>query len=707
LYIWPKQYQNPLVKKASPFIYIIVVFLVAFLPIASLVFALKNDFFLGYFPPKFLLSETISSGQFPLWNPYISFGLPFYADMNGAYWNPLTWIIALTTGYSAYTLTFELLLYVLLGGIGMYKLATHFSKNKYLCAIAGVAFMCNGFVIGHLQHLNWISCSAFLPWCIWGILHINKFATIKNVLTSVVSFYLLISSSHPGMIIGSIYFFFALIIFLLYNRYKDRDVKGLKNSLKGYVIFLLLLALLSSGLAASYIDILPHFARNEKVDLSLSLSENTTAQSWISLLLPFATVKNKEFFENDIALRNNYIGLTLLCFLLLSFFINRIRIQWFFLMTGFFFLVLSLGGQIKLFAHTFLPLIGYVRVNGEFRIFSITCFILASTCSFDYFLAHKEKIQKKLMLVTSFLILVCVWCMVFAFVRMLQGQSLFSNNISISTTNWRDLLKNFITGLQFSDTVLLQSLIQIPLIYLILKAIQNLNFKRLTLLTAIDLILATSFNMAFTGVGKVPVSQIAAIHQQSPKGIPTPKLQVLKLHDTIPNNDSALVGDWSFYNKQIGKSKPVLYPVKITNNYLFYQSLKKDSSITVANDPFMFLASSISTAKITNIQSLQQEDLKSFSTNKIHIQFTAKDSGYLILLQNYYPHWRYTSNTSNNLVKKAGISFIAVPVRKGENSISIYFNPKLIKILFVFSTGLFLIFIIFIFLPVSKRILFP
>jgi hypothetical protein len=694
------------VKKAFPFILITAVFLLAFLPIASFIFALKNDFFLGYFPPKFLLSETLHSGQFPLWNPYISFGLPFYADMNGAYWNPITWIIALTAGYSAYTLTLELLLYVLLGGIGMYKLAQQFSNNTYICLTAGLAFLCNGFVIGHLQHLNWISCSAFLPWCVWGIFNIDRSPTIRNYIYTALPFFFLITASHPGMIIGAIYFFLALVFFLLYQRYNSPEKGAFRTGLKRYGLFLLLLCTLSLGLIASYIDILPYFARNSKVDLSLSLSENTTIQSWISLLLPFATVKDSAFFENDIALRNNYFSLTLFVFFLTSFFFAKTKQQWFFLLTGIFFFILSLGGFVKLFAHNYLPLIGYVRVNGEFRVFAIICFIIVSTQSFQNFSQHPTTIKPIINLLIKMLVFICVLLLAYASFNILQGQTGLTA-ITSDANNWRNNLKTSIDNLNFNDTIFLQSLIQIPLLFLLSKTLYNQNYKRVLILTAVDIILATLLNMPFTGVGKVGVAKIDSIHQQSPEGIPMPTLQALRLHDTIPNADSALVGDWSFYNKQIGKSKPVLYPVKLKSNYLYYKFLNKDSSITVANNPFIFLASSISAAKITNIRSLQQEDLKFFSTNKIELNFTARDSGYLIFLQNYYPHWRYTSNTSSNHVKKAGISFIAVPFSKGENNISIYFSPTLIKILFVFSSGLLLLCIIVIFLPVSKRNLFP
>jgi len=693
------------VKKTFPYLVITVVFLLAFAPIASFVFALKNDFFLGYFPPKFLLSETLRSGQFPLWNPYISFGLPFYADMNGAYWNPITWIIALTTGYSAYTLTLELLLYVILGGIGMYKLAQLFSNNTYICLTAGLAFLCNGFVIGHLQHLNWISCSAFLPWCIWGILSIDKAATIRNYIYTVFAFFFLITASHPGMIIGAIYFFTALVLFLLFQRYYSLEKGAFLSGLKRYSIFFFVLCVLSLGLIASYIDILPYFARNSKVDLTLSLSENTNIQSWLSLLLPFGTVKGSAFFGNDIALRNNYFSLTLTIFFLVSLFTAKTKQQWFFLITGLFFFVLSLGGPVKLFAHNYLPLIGYVRVNGEFRIFSIICFIITSTQSFHFFSQEQKNLRPKLNILIKVLALIYSILLAYALFNILQGQTGLTQ-ITSNTNNWRNGVKATIDKLQFSDTIFLQSLIQIPLLILLSKALLKQNYKRILFLTAVDVVLATMLNMPFTGVGKVPVAKIDAIHQQSPIGIPMPKLQALKLHDTIPNADSTLVGDWSFYNKQIGKSKPVLYPVKIMSNYLFYEQLGKDSSISVGNLPFVFISSSITDPRFEMTQKLEQTNILSFTTNEMQLKFNADSNGYLVYLQNYYPHWKYKNSTTDHNIIKAGPGFMATPVIKGENIIRIAFEPELIKTLFIFTVALLIASLVLLFFPFSDRIFY-
>src|SRR6186997_2420368 len=135
-------YANSNRHQLKTILFFTLVLIVAFLPVTSFLFFMKNDAFYGYFPPKFFLSESIHAGYLPLWNPYINFGIPQYGDMSSGYWSPITWLIASTVGYNAYTLTIELLFYILIGGIGLYKLAGFWQLDNRVRAIAAIAFMC-------------------------------------------------------------------------------------------------------------------------------------------------------------------------------------------------------------------------------------------------------------------------------------------------------------------------------------------------------------------------------------------------------------------------------------------------------------------------------------------------------------------------------------------------------------------------------------
>ena len=227
------------------------------------------------------MSESLHAGHLPLWNPYINYGIPQYGDMSSGYWNPLTWLIAGTVGYNAYTFTIELLIYIFIGGIGMYTLCRYFNLQNKVRFIAAIAYMCCGYNVGHLQHFNWLSGAAFLPWCIWGYLLIQQNLSIKNILLSAVLFYLFISSAHPGITIGAFYFFIALALFLFFKKENQNNFSGRIKKFAFANSFLLTMILaLSAGMIVGYLDIIPHFTRGSKVALDQSLKDPTTLKSW-------------------------------------------------------------------------------------------------------------------------------------------------------------------------------------------------------------------------------------------------------------------------------------------------------------------------------------------------------------------------------------------------------------------------------------------
>ena len=131
-------YANSNRLSLNTILFFVIVLIVAFLPVSSFLFFLKNDAFNGYFPPKFFMSESIHAGYLPLWNPYINFGIPQYGDMSSGYWSPITWLIASTVGYNAYSFTVELLFYILLGGLGMYTLTGFFKLEKGFVSLPGL-----------------------------------------------------------------------------------------------------------------------------------------------------------------------------------------------------------------------------------------------------------------------------------------------------------------------------------------------------------------------------------------------------------------------------------------------------------------------------------------------------------------------------------------------------------------------------------------
>ncbi len=651
--------------------------------------------FIGYFPPRYLMSEVIHSGIFPIWNPYIAFGLPFYGDMNGSYWSPITWLISLTIGYNAYTLTLETLFYVFFGGAGMLSLSKHFTANKYLRLIAAVAYMCNGYNIGHLQHLNWLSGAAFLPWCISYFITMYKIPTLKNIFRTVVLLYLLISSSHPGIIIGSFYFFVFLFLFFFFFPAIENQPAYKKAFFKTNVITVVLLLIVSCGLFFGYTDILPHFSRNEKIDLVASNIAPTTWASLLSFLLPFATTKNDVFYQTDIAMRNCYFGIIPFIFFLSSLISKKNKLQFFFSGVGVFFMLLSIKTPLQSFINSFLPLTGYVRLTGEFRIFSILSFLLAAIIQADKFLEKKPNLLSKLKYIILSLLLLLSGLSLFAFSQIFYVKDSFFFHLSAITnqSSLSSFLKNTVDSLSFYDVIFIQSVLMFFFLLTVIFTYRKAKYKTLFFIILCEITIASLLNIPFTGVGKTAVRDLYSIHKRAGEGFPAPILQPIIKNDTLNRKDSSLIGEWSYFNRQIGSTKRVLYPVLLKNTVLYFNQIERDSTFNMKYNPYLFFCAHPENKKITgdSTQFLTSENIISYSVNQIHVRFNSPKKTNLVILQNNYPHWFYKTVNNLSSVNKAGLTFISIPVSKGVNDIECFFYPASFYLYFSITSISFLV----------------
>ncbi len=668
----------------KPYSLLLLVLIIGYFPVVSFITSVKNDILTGYLPVRFFMSESISSGYTPWWNPYVNFGLPQYADMSSGFWSPITWLIASTAGYNVYTITIELLLYILLGAWGIYKCGEIFGWSKEVKLIAAISYMCCGYMIGHLQHLNWISGAGFLPWCFWAYhIILTKFSW-KTLLQAVLLFNLLITSSHPGIIIGCIYFFagYTVYQYLIRMKINTSEFSTWVYS-KTILLFLSILLLVSVALIISYTEILPFITRGDKIAIGNHALNATTTQSWISLFFPLATVKNDTFFSNDIALRNCYIGITLLAFLILSFNLKR-KETLFFLLTGLFFFILSDNNFIQSFCYEYFPLLGYVRLNGEFRIFALFCFIITAASNLHYYLNVKADL-KKLKKVFLFLSAVSAGVIIWSCIKLsLTKESILFSPVRSGNLLSISFLKSVTDQLSFYDVLILQGTIQFLFLTQLKRAIQLKIPGYLLLLVIADLCTATLLQMPFTGVGTKSTREIQSLLDASPKGIPVPLLQPLSNNDTGKAGIKNILGSWSFYNKQPGTVTHAAYPIQFKIETDFF---KPQIQGYIKTKPFVFFAeelinkeSLIRQAFTKKDTSKQKIEILTFSPNQITVKLKTTNPGYLVLLYKYYPHW--TANINGIAVKADNYlyGFMKININNpGEQRVEFNFSPTTVK----------------------------
>ncbi|MEO6404032.1 MAG: hypothetical protein ABIY51_09260 [Ferruginibacter sp.] len=643
--------------------------LVAFLPVSSFLFFLKNDAFAGYFPPKFFMSESLHNGTLPLWNPYINFGIPQYGDMSSGFWSPITWLISSTVGYTPYSFTIEVLLYLFIAGTGMYILCRQSSFNKIVCLIAGASFMCSGYMIGHMQHFNWISGAAFLPWCLWSYKKIIQDFSAKNVIEASLVFYLLISSAHPGITIGAFYFFAAYAIFDLFSGKQKTVSQKIPGFLKTNLAFIVGLLVLCTGLIMGYADILPHFSRAEKPVMEAVVNP-TNFKTWISFLFPMSITKNENWFATDVSMRNLYMGISLLLFFVFALLSKKTREQLFFLFVGLFFLLIAAGGRLTQLLYQ-LPLLGYVRLPGEYSVFALFAFILVGAFSLNNFIQNESHRARLALLTRSFFVLIAA-ASSWAFIKILTSHDslVYKSSLVNSTGPIAGKMKLIIDNISFYDALFLQGIIQLIMLAFIAQATSKKNFKKLLYIVVADLIIATLLNLPFTAVGQSSVKNVQQVLLTSPRGIILPLLQPITSNDTGTISKTSLVGNWSFYNKQPGVTKEVAYPIKLNTTKNIFSASNKEN---------------FSKALIFSVSEKSIVTIKKFTGKQIIVATNSETADTIVLQQNFYPHWKiFIDNHPAPLIAYKGI-YLASLVPAGNHTIDFIFQPNKIKAAMLFS----------------------
>lgn len=670
------------------------VMILAYLPVSSFLFFLKNDAFNGYFPSRFFISETIHAKSFPWWNPYINFGLPQYGDMNAGFWSPFTWLVAYAFQYNAYTFTIELLFYLLISGIGFFYLCRFYKQTKTASLISGIAYMCCGYMVGHLQHFNWISAAAFLPWCLWAYNKLHKKFSMKNSIICSLLFYLLISSAHPGLIIGSMYFFAAYIIFLFLQK---RSIEGNDFSVKSFVRKNLwmfgLLFMISIGMLAGYSDILPNITRGERLAGAASITDPVTLQSSISFLLPMSTAKAGGFFNTDISMRNLYFGLIPLIFLIMTITGKKSSEQKFFLYAGLFFFILSIGGVFKYVSYYVLPGMAFVRLSGEFAIFSMLCIIMAMSFTMNEHIVSNKNFHigfYKPFYVLQLILLLAVITGIIGIAITQKGMIFEMQNI-LSQPSTTLKLKSLLDSLSFFDILWIQACIQFIFLNQIKRALQRKYFHHLIKICAVDLIIATLLNVPFTGVGQASVQEVQMQLNRIPEGLPTPFIQPI---NSIYTEDSkeyfSLLGDPSFYNKQIGTVNYAFYPIELKSSKIVF----KNKQSLFADKPFLFTTGNASSDSIK---------INYFKGNFIDLEVNSNGNEKIVYQQNHYSKWRTIVNGERKKPEKYAGAFMAANLVQGKNYVKFTFFPGFVNTAMEISALFFCASLLYLVIVMFKR----
>jgi hypothetical protein len=653
--------------------YLLIAFttLVTYWPLTLGVFSLKNDAFIYFLPWRYHISESIQHGFFPFWSPYLYTGLPLYCDMQSGSWNPVVLGISLFTRYNMFILQWELLLYIFIAGIGMFRLVSEFNYSAKTALVAAIAYLCCGFITDSGSFIPWITCAAYLPFLFLYFYRVLTRPGLANTLKLSLVLFLLITAGYPSYLIYAIYLLAAGFIYWFIGSIKRRSgtIKSIKYLLFAGGIFILLAA----PVLLSFIDFLPYYTRGQGATLQQSLTDPFNLFCSISYLFPSAVAKSHEWIHTDVAMRNGYVGIYTIAFFTVALLLPYNPVKKFLLGITLFSFVFSLGELTPLrgWCYRFLPLMNSFRHPAIIRLFTSIGIILLSAQAVDYFFKQDNvRIPKMVRRVLVILALVVLAFMAYYYFREASLKDHFITNKGV---------KAFIDNCNLPVLIILLGIIQVAFIvaFLLVNKRKNIAFPVMIGNTIFFAVIALPFSF----VSQTPTKDIDRYLSSFPAGYPPPDLST----PVLPVNDKTFGTGYTdydkFYNKKISIQKDIITP---TVNRAYYSFLEDRSLVSSAqNKPFAFI-----TGAGMEEDSTSQLTIKSFTPSHFSFIVKASRAGYINVFQQYNKHWIWKLNNVPVNSETAYKAFMKVKIpNQGIFEADLNYSPGIAVILLMYISA--------------------
>jgi hypothetical protein len=288
--------------------------LIAYWPLSTFSWSITaGDALNCWLPWRHFIGQSLAEGQFPLWNPYQQGGYPIYADLQGPAWSIEALAVGGTVGHSVFTLQALYLVYMIIGGWGMRRLALRLTDTPPAALMAGIAFALCGFFTAHGQHFYSIISGAWLPWLLWAHLLLLDSPGWKSAARlALVGAQLLTSGNHFFAVMVA-YPMLALTAARAWAIWRARNPAALLRLAKWCSIALLLLTVMVCGTVLSAIEVWPHFTRQSGLGVEVTGQNPLFFEALLTVLAPYANGADLVRTGADGSMTNAWFGALMLC----------------------------------------------------------------------------------------------------------------------------------------------------------------------------------------------------------------------------------------------------------------------------------------------------------------------------------------------------------------------------------------------------------
>jgi len=709
--------------------------------------AVGADIFRNLYPLKSLVMNLLTSGQWPLWNPYNFSGTPLLANFQTSVFYPFNLFYFFLPFLDAWTIT--IVIQPFLAGLFMYLFVRSLKISRLGSLFSAISLALLPFLIVWYEHGIFGHTLLWLPLILFAIEKFLGKISWWNLLLITLGFVFAILGGHPQPL------FFVFVVAIAYFIFRLTDSIGFK---KEKAVLFSLAILFSFFLTA--IQLLPTVELYRLAAIRSASSKFIfekfllSPSHLITFFIPdfFGNIATYNFWgQIDYTETIGYFGVLPLIFGLWAIFRRREKRIWFFALLAI--ISLSLAFPLpttKLLIALNLPI---VSTNVPSRIFFITgfCFVVLAGFGIDEW--RKKAGSLKILIPLGFIYLGAI---IFTFLapRFLTCPTFRENCWQIALRNtllpsiifliasaliifgnfkksWRDgiiiilIFLNLLGGLYFSDKFLAFSDRQF-----VYPPVPVLNFLK-----------ENAGINRFFGFGEANITPNLATYYRifSPDGYDPLYIkrygQLLeaantdgKIRETISRSDAYLDSDFNLNNRRdrllnllgvkyiltkkgnkekddwlIYENKDVLPRVFLANQMV----VEKDSQAIADKifDPNFNLNKNIILEEKLDDRLLPDSDgtgnvtIISYQPNRIEVETDSPGDKILFISDSYYPGWKAFIDNQNSNIYRADFAFRAVAVPKGKHKVEFIYKPKSFYLglkITIFSAVLFIIWLGFV-----------
>jgi hypothetical protein len=179
-----------------------------------------NDLLYFHGPMRMFLRDQLIDGRFPLWNPYMFCGQPFFADPNNMMAYPLSYLTLFLP--LSWDLTLFFCLHMFLAACGMHFWLRSLGLALEKCRVGSLLYSLSGFFWVELIHPSVLAAFACLPWVFGCLERLSKDLENGKAFAAGFSFAILFLAGFFQITLGG--FYGGLLYFLI--RIKPQNFGG-------------------------------------------------------------------------------------------------------------------------------------------------------------------------------------------------------------------------------------------------------------------------------------------------------------------------------------------------------------------------------------------------------------------------------------------------------------------------------------------------